>query len=210
MVDARATLARLIAERGDDYAAISRLIGRNASYIQQYIGRGSPRILAERDRRIIARYFGVDERMLGAPDSGVQTGKPAMQIVPRYDVGASAGGGNIAGDEHVAGALGFEADWLREHGWARSELGLLRVEGDSMEPTLSHGDELLVETAVELGREGVHVIRMDGALMVKRIARAPGGGYSIRSDNSAYPSWENVSPESVTIVGRVLWVGRVL
>ena len=63
--DARATLERLIADRGDNYADLSRLIGRNAAYIQQFIKRGTPRKLDEDDRRVLARYFGVSEDMLG-------------------------------------------------------------------------------------------------------------------------------------------------
>ncbi|OYW86211.1 MAG: peptidase S24, partial [Sphingobium sp. 32-64-5] len=46
-------LAGLIAEHGTNYGALSRLIGRNPAYIQQFIKRGTPRRLDERDRRIL-------------------------------------------------------------------------------------------------------------------------------------------------------------
>ncbi len=79
--DGRAALARLIAERGEDYAGLSRLLGRNPAYIQQFIKRGSPRRLAESDRRNPRRYFGVDEAVLGAPEAepgaGVTAGAAA-------------------------------------------------------------------------------------------------------------------------------------
>ena len=39
---ARAALARLIEERGADYAGLSRMLGRNPAYIQQFIKRGVP------------------------------------------------------------------------------------------------------------------------------------------------------------------------
>lgn len=65
--DPRQALESLVRERKDEYAALSRLIGRNETYIQQYVKRGVPRRLAEADRRTLARYFGVDEIMLGAP-----------------------------------------------------------------------------------------------------------------------------------------------
>src|SRR3546814_7512143 len=64
---AREFLERLIHERRENYDALSRLIGRNPSYIQQYIKRGTPRKLSETDRRTLARYFGVDEQLLGGP-----------------------------------------------------------------------------------------------------------------------------------------------
>jgi hypothetical protein len=63
----RLNLARLIADRGENYGALSRLLGRNAAYIQQFIKRGTPRKLDEEDRRLLARYFGVDEALLGGP-----------------------------------------------------------------------------------------------------------------------------------------------
>ena len=70
----RAALQRLIEERGEDYAGLSRLLGRNPAYIQQYIKRGSPRRLAEDDRRLLARYFGVDEAALGGPARAAERG----------------------------------------------------------------------------------------------------------------------------------------
>ena len=67
MVDARDTLERLMNDRGDSSVALSRLLGRNAAYVQQFIKRGVPRKLDEEDRRTLARYFGVAEAMLGGP-----------------------------------------------------------------------------------------------------------------------------------------------
>ena len=57
-------------------------------------------------------------------------------------------------------------------------------------------------------REGIHVIRMDGTLMVKRLALAPGGLLSILSDNAAYPSYDSVPWADVDVIGRVVWAGR--
>ena len=65
--DPRAVLERLIRERREDYAGLSRLLGRNAAYMQQFIRRGTPKRLAEDDRRTLARYFGIEETLLGGP-----------------------------------------------------------------------------------------------------------------------------------------------
>src|SRR5690606_35355101 len=104
VVDPRETLDRLIRERGDSYDAVSRLIGRNPAYIQQFVKRGSPRKLDEADRRLLARYFGVDERLLGAPEEAPwQQGRKSratarrfgdLVSVPRLALGASAGPGS--------------------------------------------------------------------------------------------------------------------
>jgi hypothetical protein len=63
--EVRQILDQLIRERGEDYASLSRLIGRNPSYIQQFIKRGTPKRLNEDDRSILAQHLGVDEVTLG-------------------------------------------------------------------------------------------------------------------------------------------------
>src|SRR3954468_6713908 len=99
--DPRTVLEGLIRERREDYSGLSRLIGRNAAYIQQYIKRGTPRRLAEEDRRRLARYFGIDEAWLGGREGGEAA--TDLGAVPGLDVGASAGPGALDGDEKRLG-----------------------------------------------------------------------------------------------------------
>jgi hypothetical protein len=208
--DPRAALEHLIRERGEDYASLSRLIGRNPAYVQQYIKRGTPRRLDERDRRLLARYFGVADALLGGPPA-----EPAedggLVSVGRLDLGASAGPGALGADETPQGQMGFDARWLRRLGIGdRSLLSLIRVAGDSMSPTLSDGDEILVDAgdAGERLRDGIYVLRIDDALVVKRVALRPGRRVSVRSDNDAYPGWPDCDLGAIDIVGRVVWAGR--
>ena len=145
--EARAALERLIEDRGEDYAGLSRLLGRNPAYIQQYTS-------------------------------------------------------------HMA----FDPAWLRRIArGAPDELSIIRVQGDSMTPTLADGDEILVDRAdgsAQL-RDGIYVLRLDQTLVVKRVALNPAGrGASIRSDNPAYPGWPDCDLRSLDIVGRVVWAGR--
>lgn len=206
----RAVLHRLIMESGQDYARLSKLIGRNAAYIQQYIKRGTPKRLPEIERGILARFFGVEEHLLGgiAPPP-VQAG---MRLIPKLAVGASAGPGAINEGETLAGKIGFDEKWLRKQGLDPASLSLIRVDGDSMAPTLNNGDDIMVDrraTATGL-RDGIHVIRLDDVLMVKRLALGPAGRLSILSDNPAYPDWPDVKGSAVAVIGRVVWAGRRL
>ena len=211
-VDQRAALERLIRERGEDYASLSRMLGRNIAYIQQFIKRGSPRRLPEEDRRTLARYFNVDEAVLGGPPASASA--DGLVPVPRLDIGASAGPGALDGNEDRLGRIGFDPAWLRRLGVGSSAaLSLVRVEGDSMAPTLADGDEILVDSGDDARRlrDGIYVLRIEDALVVKRIAVNPAGGtVSVRSDNSAYPGWPDCDPEALGIVGRVVWVGRAV
>ena len=67
-MDARQTIARVAQEKGESLSALSRKIGRNVSYLQQFIERGTPRRLPEEDRRNLAIALNIDERQLGARD----------------------------------------------------------------------------------------------------------------------------------------------
>lgn len=64
--DARARVLQLAEERKVSLASLSRLVGKNASYLQQFATRGSPKRLGEDERLMLAKFFGVDERELGA------------------------------------------------------------------------------------------------------------------------------------------------
>jgi phage repressor protein C with HTH and peptisase S24 domain len=207
--DPRAALDALIRERGSDYTSLSRLLGRNAAYIQQYVKRGVPRKLDADDRRVLARYFGVDEMLLGAAPA---TRSPAIVMVPRLALGASAGPGALADGERVRDQLGFTADWLRARGARRLEmLSVLRVSGESMVPTLADGDEILVDRgdATDRLRDGIYVLRVDDTLVVKRVAVDPTGRFDIRSDNPA-AAGGTIDAASAQIIGRVIWFGRSL
>ena len=214
--DPRALLDQLIRDRGHDYQRISRLIGRNAAYIQQYIKRGTPRRLDEADRRRIAVFLDVPDTLLGGPAAAVaapasRARGPAMLLVPQLAVGASAGPGATVDGEAVEAGFAFDPRWLRRLGADTRALSIISVEGDSMSPTLDDGDDILVDgadTAARL-RDGIYVLRMDDALMVKRVARLPvPGRISVKSDNPLYPSWPDLAADAVTLVGRVVWAGR--
>lgn len=205
-------LERLCAERKENLAALSRMIGRNDAYIQQYLRKGTPRHLKERERRVLATYFKVPESMLGGlpEDSAAQFG----ELVPvlRTAVRASAGPGALVEAESSRPYFGFDPAWLRLlTGSPASKLSVIRVEGDSMAPTLSAGDDILVDLAdaADRLRDGIYVLRVDGALLVKRLAIHPvGRRVTVQSDNPAYSDLPDCSLDEIECIGRVIWAGR--
>jgi len=219
---ARSRLVALAAARGVSLAALSALIGRNTTYLQQFVRKGSPRKLEENDRRTLAQFFGVAETQLGAsPRGGVITvgrggalavspgqraGLAEWADIPRLPLGASAGPGAHTAEEIPSGRLRFSNRWLKGQGLEPVMLSVIEVEGDSMEPTLRDGDEILVDRTPRPLRAGIHVIRLDDVLLVKRLENGPGGALRIISDNAAYPRMER-SAQDVEVVGRVVWKG---
>jgi len=208
--DPRARLLQLASEQNASLSGLSELIGRNSTYLQQFIRKGSPRKLEETDRRTLARFFGVDEAELGAPEdfsNALPAGKQPRGDwvdVPRLPLGASAGPGLLAGEELPIGAFRFSARWLREQGLDPAQLSAIRVEGDSMEATLRDGDEILVDRTPRNWRDGIHVVRTGDALMVKRLDLARPGVVALVSDNPAYRTIE-LEPGEVEVIGRVVW-----
>lgn len=211
MEHVREELDRLIQQRRLGYSSISRMIGRNSSYIQQFIKRGSPRKLDDDDRRMLASFFGVDEQVLGGPPAPMRDG---LIEIPVLNVDASAGFGAIAESETAHTRFGFDERWLARLTRAKSaSLSIIHVLGDSMEPILSDGDEVLVDASDQGSRlrDGIYVLRADDALVVKRVTLKPGGRkITISSDNSAYPSWDDVDRSEIQVVGRVIWFGRAV
>ena len=212
----RERLLELAQVNGTSLAALSDMIGRNPSYLQQFIRKGSPRKLEERDRRTLASFFGVDESELGGLDAGVQEKSYAKSPsagalvdwvdVPRLDIGASAGPGALPDAEVPFDAFRFSKRWLTEQGLEGAQLSAITVEGDSMEPLLRDGDEILVDRAPRAFRDGVHVVRLGDTIMVKRVASQGAGRLALLSQNLAYPPVE-VSADEVEIIGRVVWKG---
>lgn len=209
--DPRLLIERLCRERGEDFAGLSRLLGRNPAYIQQYVRRGTPRKLDEADRKVLARYLGVAESRLGGPAPAIMPAMPALRVVPMLDVGASAGPGAEADRETVTGGIGFDERMLRAlAGGDPSVLSMIRVRGDSMAPTLADGDIIMVDRAAALRplREGIHVVRIDGVLVVKRLAILDGGArVRIGSDNPSAPDPGVWSVAEIGVIGRVVWAG---
>ncbi|HET7604493.1 MAG TPA: S24 family peptidase [Sphingomicrobium sp.] len=211
MSDPRAVLERLCIERGEDFAGLSRMLGRNAAYIQQFVRRGVPKRLKEDERRKLARYFAVPEALLGGPPESEQ--RPGGLVsVKRHPVRVSAGPGAVVTEELGKPCFAFDERWLKGLTASQpSKLSIVRVEGDSMAPTLNAGDDILVDLgdAGERLRDGIYVLRIDDAVVVKRLALNPTGRrVTVQSDNPAYPDWPDCSLADIKPIGRVIWAGR--
>jgi len=210
MIDAsdsgpRHRLLDLAQQQGLSLSGLSEMIGRNSSYLQQFIRKGSPRKLEEGDRRTLAQFLGVSDSELGGSEE-ISAAAPRGEWieVPRLPLGAAAGPGALSGDERPVDSFRFSKAWLREQGLAGSQLSAIRVQGDSMEPLLHDGDEILVDRAQRALRDGIHVVRLGDALMVKRLSPAGPGRATLLSQNYAYPPLE-VALDELEIVGRVVW-----
>jgi phage repressor protein C with HTH and peptisase S24 domain len=209
--DPRVILEQLCAERGEDFAGLSRMLGRNPAYIQQFVRRGVPKRLKEEERRKLARYFSISETLLGGPadENAIPNG---LLSIKRHPVTVSAGPGAFVTEELGKPYFAFDERWLKALTTSGpSNLSIVRVEGDSMAPTLNAGDDILVDLGdcLERLRDGIYVLRIDDAVVVKRVALNPlGKRVTIQSDNPAYPDWPDCGLDEINCIGRVIWSGR--
>jgi len=211
MMDPRIVLERLCTERGEDFAGLSRMLGRNPAYIQQFVRRGVPRRLGEEERRKLARYFSISESLLGGPPER-ESARGSLVSVKRHPVSVSAGPGALVAEELGKPYFAFDERWLKALTPSQaSKLSIVRVEGDSMAPTLNAGDDILVDLgdSAERLRDGIYVLRIDDAVVVKRVALNPTGRrVTVQSDNPNYPDWPDCSLDQINCIGRVIWSGR--
>ena len=232
----------LLWQRGITMREASLAIGRNPSYMHQFLERDMPRVLGRREveslaallgcdpgelrhaerprrrRRFLGRMMRETEGAAGRNETGLTAeaektpdGARETVVVPEIAVEASAGPGALTG-EHVE----VEAYWslprnmFRRGGHAAHEsVRIVRVRGESMEPELSGGDRLVVDTADRDPATGVLFVLWDGnGLVVKRIetVSADGGpqAFRLKSANPRYADYDCLAGD-VHIAGRVLW-----
>ena len=204
----RQRLKELAAARGVSLSALSRLIGRNPAYMQQFVERGTPKRLEERDRGVLARYFGVVEGDLGGPVSAAPPVRSGARV-RRLDLAAAAGAGGLGEELPGDDVLSADPAVLVALGVEARQVTVMPVQGDSMTPTLQPGDLLLVDEAVRgIAPGAIHVLRLGDALLVKRL-RVAGRQVEVTSDNPAYPTVAAGVAE-VTVLGRVVGISRRL
>lgn len=128
--------------------------------------------------------------------------------VHRLSVEASAGHGATALDEETTGYYACNRKWLARRRLSPSNLAVVSVRGDSMEPRLSNGDLILVDRAQREIADGLaYVLRIDNDLLVKNVQRIRAGVVALLSANTFYPPREVALAD---IDGQLEVIGRVV
>jgi len=135
--------------------------------------------------------------------------------VPLYSTRLAAGAGAEVYSERTVDELLFKTEWLhRELRATVRGLVAMLVQGDSMEPTLSAGDVVLIDcTVTDPHRGDIFAVRIDDSLLIKRIRKAGRDHYILHSDNDAYDDIPFPWPAPIhraQIIGRVVWAGKKL
>lgn len=125
------------------------------------------------------------------------------------DISLSAGHGALNYEGEPPDALLFSEAWLRTMGFKPDRLLLVRVSGDSMQPTLHPGSTVMIDTTATRVTSGIYAINLGGTAMVKRLQALLGGVIRVMSDNPAYDAFEighnAAETDGFSIIGRVVW-----
>ena len=138
---------------------------------------------------------------------------PSIITIRRKAVAVSAGDGAIVETEEEREPWFFsEAYYRRMIRHNPKQVMLVDVMGDSMHPTLVSGDVvgILVTDEKEM-IDGMWVVRLGNALVVKRVQYLVGGRLLLVSDNPAYKPQELDLTEEQSdfqLIGRVVWAPR--
>jgi phage repressor protein C with HTH and peptisase S24 domain len=199
-------------ERGIKPAPLAVAAGLGNSAVRDLFRKGaSPKVSTA---KALAAQLGLSiDDVIEAGRAGTSPSGPGSSptdLVPIYNVSASAGYGANIDSEMVVDRLSFPPGYLRKITSSNPQnLAIIGVKGKSMEPTLSDDDIVMVDmTKRDLSYDGLFVIRDDGAgLLVKRISRGPRRGTVLMvSDNPQYPNQEREFSE-IEVVGKVIWKG---
>ena len=219
----RKRLRELLLSNDLTMKSASLAIGRNHSFLQQYLTREHPRVLRESDSEALANLLACKPDELRHPI--VPPRRPAKRQRRRPPAGAPVTEvAELAGAAAAACLVLNEpvpresARWYLPDAMLRQEaranpkdLKIVSVRGDAMEPFLSEGDRLVIDTARTHPTTGELCALWDGSgLAVRRAEIVHGTEPAQLRFTCANPNYAPVTclAGEARIVATVLWIFR--
>lgn len=221
----RSNLQRYLQQTNQTLLQVSLRLGKNPTYLQQYIKRGSPRVLPEDIRYGLAQILGCDEsefnphRLVGLSDSTtpyiaeprVANGHDSNQPIVSIDYIDDS---SLAGSAAATGSYPMLQAYLQSlTGTSSSDLLMVRYCDDSMAPTIGSGDLVLLDCSVTpLLRDGVFAFKTASGGLILRRSQRDFNQERIRltCDNPLFRHSEELSANQVGAAGMVIWVGGLV
>ena len=142
-----------------------------------------------------------------ANDSAAQENAEQYSLIPFHEWHAASRTWAVQSETQA-----FKTEWLIKELRAQPEdLYMFHVAGEDMESTLRTGDTLLINKNDVCG-DGIYLLCLDGAVLVKRLQHLAEGALLISSDNPNYQPFkiQHEDKTSVQILGRAVWLGHRL
>jgi len=214
-----------LAQHGLSDAAASKLaVGNYALLKNMRAARGEDKRYSFQALSRLAEVLGLECYFGPVRDAGAQVERAdpsEFAQIPLHAALVAAGDGVSNGSETVVEYLAFRRDWLRRLGVAAADAKLARVQGDSMQPSLWHGDMILINTkskeppvrqrdARDQRRSPIYALIDNGEARVKRVERPNPDQVLLSSDNPDFAPElrQGADAKGITIIGKVLWWGH--
>lgn len=130
--------------------------------------------------------------------------------IRRVKLRLSAGITGFAAEEAVEDAqpLAYRREWFVKRGYSPAKLIAINVKGESMEPSLSDGDTVVINTADTIRKHGeLYAINYDGEAVVKRLVRDIGRWF-LASDNPDQRRYhrQECTEGTCIVIGRIVQI----
>ncbi|MCX8017659.1 MAG: helix-turn-helix transcriptional regulator [Rhodocyclaceae bacterium] len=213
------SLLNMLAERlrlaleqaGMSQAELARRIGVTPGAVSLWLS-GETKTLKASNAVLLAKHLGVNPEWLATGrgqmrEHAAEPVEAGAELVPvaRVQLKLEAGitGYHVQQCDGSGQPIFFRRDFIDRKGWRPSSLIALRVDGDSMEPTLYDGDLVVINTDETHPQDGhVYAINYEGQPVIKRLRR-DAGQWWLDSDNPRYKPKR--CDEHAILVGRVVY-----
>lgn len=213
----RAALQALVDELGrGGIASIAQQIGKDASYVSRMLypsGKTGGKRIGENTVEALARAYPAHFAS-SVPNPAVElvaaTPDDLIRIPLLANCGSMGPGNEVLDADYVVGDLALSAHWINQHirpGNLR-ELKFIHAHGESMAPSFSDGDVLLVDVGSRdpSSLEGVYVLEANEKIFIKRVRMRMDGALEVSSDNINIKTVDVLNGDhQLRVLGRVVW-----
>jgi len=182
-----------LAELEKDQAWLRTTLEIEPNVITNWKSRGAP---ASKAVPIALALNLTTDQLLGSPTESptipggmrvvvAEVGDPDFYDIPKVQLLLSAGmtGFQTVPEIYDGSKLSVSKNWVERNGFVPERLVAIRVKGDSMEPNLYEGDQVIINTADTRMEDGaVFAVNFEGQAVVKRLSRDRGEWW-LTSDN---------------------------
>lgn len=142
--------------------------------------------------------------------SPAQAAADLIRIPLLANCGSMGLGNEVLDADYVVGDLSLSAHWINQYIKPGNiqELKFIHAHGESMSPTFSDGDVLLVDAGSRdpTSHEGVYVLEVNGKTYIKRVRMRMSGTLEVSSDNPTIKTVDELNGDhEVRVLGRVVW-----
>jgi len=204
-------------KKGFNMKSLSKKAGLGDTYVRDLLVRDREPSLAKAQKICavlevpLSKIFGAWDGSIDDADDEDHLPAPSVDgfvSIGRFDASFSMGPGSLIADEpEPLGYWVFEEQWLRGlSAVAPDRLAVVKVNGDSMVPTLFGGDLVLIDRSkTRPNIEGIYAIKVGDTAWVKRISvNLKSKKVRVLSDNPLVPKQPEMGEEELSIIGRVI------